>query len=249
MVTLRSKEEIALLREAGRIVALTHKELQKHLKPGISTLELDKIAEKTIRSYGATPSFKGLYGFPGSVCISLNEELIHGIPSQDRILKEGDIITIDIGACYKGYHGDSAWSYPVGKVSEEAAKLLKVTEEALYKGLEAAKPGNRLGDIGHAVYEYASSYGYTLTKDYTGHGVGVAVHEDPVVPNYGEAGKGLRLKPGLVIAIEPMVNAGCEEVYTLANDWTVVTADGALSAHFEHTIAITEDGNMILTTL
>ncbi len=249
MVILKNSEEIKLLREAGRIVALTHKELKQHIKPGISTLELDLIAEKTIRKYGATPSFKGLYGFPSAVCISVNEEILHGIPSKTKILKEGDIVTIDVGACYKGYHGDSAWTYPVGKISDEAAFLLKVTEEALYKGLEQALPGNRLGDIGNAISSYVESNGFTLTKDYTGHGVGRAVHEDPVVPNYGNAGKGMLLKPGLVIAVEPMVNQGNVELRTLDNDWTVVTVDGKLSAHYEHTVAITDKGLIILTTL
>lgn len=249
MVILKTEEEIKLLREAGRIVALTHEELKKHIKPGISTLELDLIAEKTIRKYKALPSFKGLYGFPGSVCVSVNEEILHGIPSKTKILKEGDIVTIDIGACYKGYHGDSAWTYPVGEISDEAKRLLKVTEEALYKGLEQALPGNRLGDIGYAISSYVEKNGYTLTKDYTGHGVGRDVHEDPVVPNYGNAGKGMLLKPGLVIAVEPMVNQGKEELRTLDNDWTVVTVDGKLSAHYEHTVAITDKGLIILTTL
>ncbi|MBE6124494.1 MAG: type I methionyl aminopeptidase [Erysipelotrichaceae bacterium] len=249
MVILRTDKEIKLLREAGRIVALTHEELKKHIKPGISTLELDLIAEKTIRKYNAKPSFKGLYGFPGSVCISVNEEILHGIPSKTKILKEGDIVTIDIGACYKGYHGDSAWTYPVGEISEEAKRLLRINEEALYKGLEQALPGKRLGDIGFAISNHVLENGYTMTKDYTGHGVGREVHEDPVVPNYGNAGKGMLLKPGLVIAVEPMVNQGREELRTLDNDWTVVTVDGKLSAHFEHTIAITDKGYIILTTL
>jgi len=249
MVILRTDKEIKLLREAGRIVALTHEELKKHIKPGISTLELDLIAEKTIRKYNAKPSFKGLYGFPGSVCISVNEEILHGIPSKTKILKEGDIVTIDIGACYKGYHGDSAWTYPVGEISEEAKRLLRINEEALYKRLEQALPGKRLGDIGFAISNHVLENGYTMTKDYTGHGVGREVHEDPVVPNYGNAGKGMLLKPGLVIAVEPMVNQGREELRTLDNDWTVVTVDGKLSAHFEHTIAITDKGYIILTTL
>jgi len=249
MIILKSKEEIALLREAGRVVAQTHEELKKHIKPGISTYELDEIAEKFIRSKGCTPSFKGYGGFPGSVCISINDTLIHGIPSKSIILKEGDIVTIDIGACYKGYHGDSAWSYMVGECSDEAKKIMMVTEQSLYEGLKQAKPGNRIGDISNAIQTYVESFGFSLPEDYTGHGVGRDVHEDPAVPNVGEANRGPRLKVGMVIAIEPMVNAGTSDTYTLDDDWTVKTADHRLSCHFEHTIAITEDGYEIMTTL
>ena len=249
MIYLKSKEEIALLREAGRVVAQTHQELKKHIKPGISTYQLDMIAEEFIRSKGCTPSFKGYGGFPGSVCISINDTLIHGIPSKNIVLKDGDIVTIDIGACYKGYHGDSAWSYMVGDCSEEAKKIMMVTEQSLYEGLKQAKPGNRVGDISNAIQCYVESFGYSLPEDYTGHGVGRDVHEDPAVPNVGEANRGPRLKVGMVIAIEPMVNAGTSDTYTLEDGWTVKTADHRLSCHFEHTIAITEDGYEIMTTL
>ena len=249
MIYLKSKEEVALLREAGRVVAQTHEELKKHIKPGISTYELDEIAEKFIRSKGCTPSFKGYGGFPGSVCISINDTLIHGIPSKSIILKDGDIVTIDIGACYKGYHGDSAWSYMVGECSEEAKKIMMVTEQSLYEGLKQAKPGNRIGDISNAIQTYVESFGFSLPEDYTGHGVGRDVHEDPAVPNFGEPNRGPRLKVGMVIAIEPMVNAGTSDTYTLEDGWTVKTADHRLSCHFEHTIAITEDGYEIMTTL
>ena len=249
MIYLKSKQEIALLREAGRVVAQTHQELKKHIKPGISTYELDMIAEEFIRSKGCTPSFKGYGGFPGSVCISINETLIHGIPSKSIILKDGDLVTIDIGACYKGYHGDSAWSYVVGEGSEEVNRLMEVTEKSLFEGLNQAKPGNRVGDISHAIQSYVEANGYSLPEDYTGHGVGRDVHEDPVVPNVGLAGRGPRLKPGMVIAVEPMVNAGTSDTYTLDDGLTVKTADHKLSCHFEHTIAITEDGYEIMTTL
>ena len=249
MIYLKSKEEIALLREAGRVVAQTHQELKKHIKPGISTHELDVIAEEFIRSKGCTPSFKGYGGFPGSVCISINETLIHGIPSKSIILKDGDLVTIDIGACYKGYHGDSAWSYVVGEGSEEVNRLMEVTEKSLFEGLNQAKPGNRVGDISNAIQTYVEANGYSLPEDYTGHGVGRDVHEDPAVPNVGLAGRGPRLKPGMVIAVEPMVNAGTSDTYTLDDGWTVKTADHKLSCHFEHTIAITEDGYEIMTTL
>ena len=249
MITIKTEAELAKLRQAGRIVALTHQELKKHLNPGITTKELDRIAERFIRSQGATPSFKGLYGFPGSVCISLNSTLIHGIPSSKIVLKEGDIITIDIGACWQGYHGDSAWTYAVGEISKEAKELMEVTEQALYEGLKQATAGKRVGDIGHAVQTYAEARGYSVPRDYTGHGVGREVHEDPAVPNFGQPGHGPLLKKGMVIAVEPMINAGVKETITLDDDWTVVTADGKLCAHFEHTVAITDGECEIFTKL
>jgi methionyl aminopeptidase len=247
MIILKSEKELERMREAGRIVYLTHRELEKVIQPGITTLELDRIAEKVIRQYGAIPSFKGYNGFPGSICTSVNEELVHGIPGP-RKLKEGDIISIDIGACYDGYHGDSAWTYPVGKISPEAERLLAVTEAALYKGLEQARPGARLGDISHAIQVTAEEAGFSIVREYVGHGIGQSLHEAPSVPNYGLPGKGPRLKPGMTLAVEPMVNQGKRFVRTLEDDWTVVTSDGSLCAHFEHTIAITEDGYEILTT-
>lgn len=248
MIVRKSDYELKLMRIAGRIVAETHKVLAKEIRPGISTKELDQIAEDFIRSKGASPSFLGYGGFPASVCTSINEELVHGIPG-NRVLKEGDIISIDIGAEYKGYHGDSAWTYGVGKISNEAKKLLKVTEESLYKGLEKATPDHRLSDISHAIQQYVESYGFSIVREYVGHGIGENLHEDPQIPNYGPPNRGPRLKPAMTLAIEPMVNAGKRYVKTLADNWTVVTEDHSLSAHFEHTIVITETGHEILTKL
>lgn len=248
MITRRTSQEIELLKEAGRVVAKTHQYLANFIKPGITTKELDKLAEDFIRSCNATPSFKGLYGFPGSICTSLNDMVIHGIPDNTK-LKDGDIISIDIGACYKGYHGDSAWTYKVGAVSKEAEYLMQVTHDALFAGLAQAKPGNRVGDISAAIEEYVASHGCTSPYDYTGHGVGTSVHEDPKVPNYGRKGYGPKLKVGMVIAVEPMVHLGKAEVYVINDGWGVKTLDKSLTAHYEHTIAITEDGYEILTTL
>jgi len=246
MIILKSRMELDVMREAGRIVALTHQELAKAIKPGVTTKELDELAETFIRSKGALPSFKGYGGFPGSICTSVNEELVHGIPGK-RTLQEGDIISIDIGACLEGYHGDSAWTYAVGKISEEDQRLMRVTEESLYKGLEKAIPGERLSDISHAIQVHAEAAGFSIVREYVGHGVGQSLHEDPQIPNYGPPGRGPRLKPGMVLAIEPMVNAGERYVRTLEDNWTVVTVDGKNCAHYEHTIAITEDGYEILT--
>ncbi|WP_139492775.1 type I methionyl aminopeptidase [Brevibacillus dissolubilis] len=246
MIILKSKAELEIMREAGRIVALTHEELAKHVKPGVTTKELDEVAETFIRSKGAIPSFKGYGGFSGSVCASVNEELVHGIPGK-RTLQDGDIISLDIGAQFQGYHGDSAWTYAVGKISEEDQRLMKVTEESLYKGLEKAIPGGRLSDISHEIQVYTEAHGFTIVREYVGHGIGKSLHEDPQIPNYGPPGRGPRLKPGMVLAIEPMVNAGERYVRTLEDNWTVVTVDGKKCAHYEHTIAITEDGYEILT--
>ncbi|PMC34144.1 type I methionyl aminopeptidase [Bacillus sp. UMB0899] len=246
MIICKTQRELDIMREAGRIVALTHKELKKHIKPGITTKELDAIAEKFIRANDAIPSFKGYNGFRGSICASVNEELVHGIPG-DRVLNEGDIISIDIGAKYNGYHGDSAWTYAVGEISDEAQKLLDVTEQSLFKGLEEAKAGVRLSNISHAIQTYVEQHDFSVVREYVGHGVGQDLHEDPQIPHYGPPNKGPRLKPGMVLAIEPMVNSGTRYVKTLADDWTVVTVDGKYCAHFEHTIAITEDGFEILT--
>lgn len=246
MIICKSSSELELMREAGRIVALTHQELKKVIQPNITTKELDAVAEKIIRQHGATPSFKGYGGFPGSICTSVNEELVHGIPS-DRKLKDGDIISVDVGANFKGYHGDSAWTYAVGTVSEEDIRLMKVTEESLYRGLAEAKPNARLSNISHAIQAYVEAEGFSIVREYVGHGVGTALHEDPQIPNFGPPGRGPRLKPGMVLAIEPMVNAGTRYVKTLADNWTVVTQDQKNCVHYEHTIAITEDGYEILT--
>ncbi|MCR8926785.1 type I methionyl aminopeptidase [Priestia megaterium] len=248
MIICKTPEEIDVMREAGRIVALTHQELKKHIAPGITTIELDAIAENFIRQHDAIPSFKGYNGFRGSVCASVNEELVHGIPGE-RKLNEGDIISLDIGAKFGGYHGDSAWTYGVGKISLENQELLNVTEQSLYKGLAEAKPGERLSNISHAIQQYAESRNFSIVREYVGHGVGKDLHEDPQVPHYGPPNKGPRLRPGMVLAVEPMVNAGMRYVKTLPDNWTVVTVDGKMCAHFEHTIAITETGYEILTAL
>ncbi len=246
MITLKSKREIELLKEAGHIVYLTHQYLRPHIKAGIKTIELDRLAEDFIRSKGATPSFKGYEGFPYTLCISINDEVVHGFPSE-RTLKDGDIISIDIGACYKGYHGDSAWTYQVGEISSEAKYLLEHTEKALYEGIKQAKVGNRIGDISAAIEKYATKHNLGVVKELVGHGVGTSVHESPDVPNYGKEGTGPRIKDGMVIAIEPMLTSGSPDIYVEDNDWTVVTDDGSLSAHYEHTIAVTNDGVIILT--
>lgn len=248
MIIFKTPEEIKIMREAGRIVAETHMKLKEAIRPGITTAELDRIAEKYILSRGATPAFKGYQGFPASICASINEELVHGIPGL-RKLKNGDIISIDIGAVYNGFYGDAAVTVPVGEVSQEAIDLLQVTEDALMKGIQLAVVNNRLSDISNAIQKYVEEKGYAVVKDYVGHGIGRQMHEDPQVPNFGRPGFGPKLKPGLVLAIEPMVNIGTEEVVTLADNWTVVTKDKKLCAHFEHTIAITENGPEILTVI
>lgn len=249
MIKIKSEREIALLKEAGRIVALCHAEMKKCVKPGVSTYELDQICERIILENGATPSFKGYNGFPSAVCASVNEEVVHGFPSKKRILKAGDIIAIDIGACYKGYHGDSAWTYAVGEVKEEAKQLMQVTHDALFKGLEQVKEGARLGDVSAAIGNYANSFGYGVVEEFTGHGVGKELHEDPMIFNFGKAGTGPILKEGMVLAIEPMVNAGTKRVRILSDGWTTVTLDKSYSAHYEHTIVVRKDGYEILTTL
>lgn len=248
MIICKTPREIDIMRQAGKIVALTHEELKKHIVPGITTKELDTIAESFIRKHDAIPSFKGYNGFRGSICASVNEELVHGIPGS-RVLKEGDIISIDIGAKYQGYHGDSAWTYAVGVIDEETQRLLDVTEESLYRGLEEAKPGARLSNISHAIQTYVEANKFSIVREYVGHGVGQDLHEDPQIPHYGPPNKGPRLKPGMVLAVEPMVNAGSRYVRTLKDNWTVVTQDGKMCAHFEHTIAITESGFEILTKI
>jgi methionyl aminopeptidase len=246
MIICKSEVELDLMREAGRIVAETHRLLARAIRPNITTKELDQIAEEFIRSQGAIPSFKGYNGFPGSICASVNEELVHGIPGP-RKLTEGDIISIDIGAQYKGYHGDSAWTYPVGEISETAERLLAVTEQSLYRGIAEAKPDARLYTLSHAIQTCIEDAGFSVVIEYVGHGIGTDLHEEPQIPNYGVPDKGPRLKPGMVLAIEPMVVVGERFVQTLEDDWTVVTADRTLCAHFEHTIAITAAGYEILT--
>lgn len=246
MITIKSKREVELLKIAGNIVYQTHQYLKPYIKEGITTKELDKLAEDFIRSKNATPSFKGYEGFPSTLCTSINSEVVHGFPS-DRKLKNGDIISIDIGACYKGYHGDSAWTYTVGEVDEKTRKLLEDTEKSLFIGLAQVKPGNRIGDIGYAIEQYAHKHNLGVVKELCGHGVGTSVHEDPEVPNYGIPNTGPRLKEGMVIAIEPMLTLGRPDIFVHDNNWTIDTQDGSLSAHFEHTVVVTKDGYQILT--
>ena len=246
MVILKTANAIKKMREAGRLSALALKVGGEAVKPGVTTAEIDKVIYDFIMSQGATPSFLNLYGFPASACISVNDELIHGIPG-NRVIKEGDIVSIDVGACLDGYHGDNAATFVAGEASEEAQKLLDVTKQSLYKGIEMAVVGNRVGDISNAVQTYCEEHGYSVVREFVGHGIGRAVHEDPEVPNFGAAGHGPRLVNGMCIAIEPMINAGTRFVSTDSNGWTVRTKDGKLSAHFEHTIAITDNGPIILT--
>lgn len=247
MITIKSNREIELLKIAGNIVYQTHKYLEPYIKEGISTLELDRLAEDFIRSKDATPSFKGYQGFPNTLCTSINSEVVHGIPSKNRILKKGDIISIDIGACYKGYHGDSAWTYVVGDINNKTKELLEHTEKSLFIGLEQVKPGNRVGDIGYAIEQYALEHNLGVVKELCGHGVGTSVHEDPEVPNYGMKNTGPRLKEGMVIAVEPMLTLGSPRIFVHDNDWTIDTEDGSPSAHYEHTVVVTKDGYQILT--
>lgn len=246
MISCKSDKELAYMRDAGSVVARTLQELKSAVNVNVSTSELDRLAEDFIVKAGARPAFKGLYGFPYTICASVNEEVVHGFPSL-RKLKNGDIISIDIGAEVNGYYGDSAVTVPVGEISSEAMQLLKATEESLYQGIDRARAGARLSDISNAVQTYAEGYGFSVVRDYVGHGIGSSPHEDPQVPNYGKPGRGPRLKAGMTLAIEPMINMGTYEVRTLANNWTVVTLDAKLSAHFEHTIAITDDKPEILT--
>ena len=246
MITIKSPREIELLRIAGNVVYKTHQYLKPFIKEGVTTEELNRLGEEYIRSQGCTPSFKGYEGFPYALCISINSEVVHGFPSK-RKLKNGDIVSIDIGACYKGYHGDSGWSYKVGEVSDDVSYIMEHTEQALYKGLAEIKPGARVGDISHAIEEYATEHNLGVIKELCGHGVGTSVHEDPEVPNYGEKGTGPKLKEGMVIAVEPMLTLGSPKVYLHDNNWTVDTQDGSISAHYEHTIVVTKDGYEILT--
>ncbi|MBW7452809.1 type I methionyl aminopeptidase [Paenibacillus sepulcri] len=246
MIICKSESELQYMREAGRIVAETHRLLKQSIRPGITTKELDGIAETYIRSQNAIPSFKGYNQFPASICASVNEELVHGIPGS-RKLNDGDIISIDIGAQYKGYHGDSAWTYGVGSISEQTNRLLEVTEESLYAGLALVKPDVRLFTISHAIQQVIEAAGFSVVREYVGHGIGASLHEEPQIPNYGMPNHGPRLKPGMVLAIEPMVNIGERYVRTLEDNWTVVTEDGSWCAHFEHTVAVTADGCEILT--
>jgi methionyl aminopeptidase len=248
VIQLKSGREIELMAAGGKILGDTVEHLRAAVRPGISTGELDEIAEAFIRSHeGAVPAFKGLYGFPGSICASVNQEIVHGIPSKKRVLKEGDIISIDVGVGYKGYFTDSATTVPVGEISGEAKRLLDVTKASLEAGIAVAKPGNHIGDIGAAVQAVVEAEGFSVVRDLVGHGIGVEFHEEPQVPNYGKPKRREKLVPGLTLAIEPMVNVGGPATKTLSDRWTIVTVDGSLSAHFEHTVAITDDGPRVLT--
>jgi methionyl aminopeptidase len=247
VIVCRSAAELERMRDAGRLVGEVLTELAAHVKPGVTTADLDALAEKRIAHAGATPAFKGYHGYPATICASINEEVIHGIPSGRRVLNEGDIISIDVGASLGGYFGDSAVTLPVGPVSEDAATLLRVTEEALFKAIERVRVGGRISDIGHAVQQHVEAYGFSVVREFVGHGIGQRMHEEPQVPNYGDPGRGPRLAEGMVLAIEPMVNAGKPAVKVLGDGWTAITRDGSLSAHFEHTVAVTADGPWILT--
>ena len=249
MIQLKNAAQIKAMREAGRITGEALLVAREHVREGVSTYELDRVIRQYIEKSGAVPSFLGLYGFPGSACISINDEVIHGIPSKKRILREGDIVKIDLGACYKGYHGDSARTIPVGKVSDQAQKLIEVTRESFFAGVAQLKSGNRLGDVGSAIDTVVKENGFSTVRKYIGHGIGKEVHEAPDVPNYGTPGRGVRICSGMVLAIEPMVNVGTYEVKELADGWTVVTADRKLSAHYENTVALTDEGVLNLTLI
>lgn len=246
-IIIKSHREIELMKEAGRILAITHEEIRKIIKPGISTYDIDKLGEEVIRSYGCIPSFLNYNGYPASICTSVNDEVVHGIPSKDRILQEGDIISLDAGVIYNGYHSDSARTYPVGKVSEKAERLMKVTKESFFEGLKMCRDGNHVNDISKAVFDYITARGYSAVRDLVGHGVGANLHEAPEVPNFTRPRKGPKLKAGMTIAVEPMINIGTYEVEWLDDDWTVVTADGELSSHYENTILITEGDPVVLS--
>ncbi len=246
MITLKSPQEIEILRESNRIVAQILASLRDFIRPGVTTKELNRLAERLTREKGATPAFKGYNGYPATLCVSVNEEIIHGIPGPKR-LREGDLVSLDMGVRYRGYYGDAAITLPVGKVNQRARKLLQVTKEALKRAIEVAVPGNRLSDISYAIQSYAEGEGFSVVREFVGHGIGKRLHEDPQVPNYGPPHRGPFLKVGMVLALEPMVNVGTWRAELLSDGWTAVTADGSLSAHFEHTIAITDDGPLILS--
>ncbi len=249
MVSIKSDREIKLMREAGRILAQVHEELGKSIEPGMSTLDIDRIGERLIRSFGCIPSFKNYNGYPASICVSVNDEVVHGIPNKHHILREGDIVSLDAGVIWNGYHSDAARTYGVGEISPEAARLIEVTRQSFFEGIKFAKAGNHLNDISAAVQAYAESFGYGVVRDLVGHGIGTHLHEDPEVPNFSQKRKGIRLEPGMTLAVEPMITAGRYDVVWLDDDWTVVTDDGSLAAHYENTILITEGEPEILSLL
>ena len=247
MIILKSLQEIEKIRQACLVVADVLDNIRDQVQPGVSTQALDEFAERRILAAGAKPAFKGYRGYPKTLCTSVNHEVIHGIPSKDVVLKQGDIVSIDVGAIVEGFYGDGAITLPVGIISPEAERLIKVTEESLYRGIDQAKAGNRLYDISHAVQHHVEAHGYSVVREFVGHGIGRSLHEDPQIPNFGPQGQGPRLKPGMVLAVEPMVNRGTSATVVKEDGWTAVTADGSLSAHFEHTIAVTQDGPWVLT--
>lgn len=249
MVSIKSDREIKLMREAGKILAQVHEELGKAIEPGMSTLDIDRLGERLIRSFGCIPSFKDYNGYPASICVSVNDEVVHGIPNKHHILREGDIVSLDAGVIWKGYHSDAARTYGVGEISPEAARLIEVTRQSFFEGIKFAKAGNHLNDISAAVQAYAESFGYGVVRDLVGHGIGTHLHEDPEVPNFSQKKKGIRLEPGMTLAVEPMITAGRYDVVWLDDDWTVVTDDGSLAAHYENTILITEGEPEILSLL
>ena len=248
-ITIKSEREIELMRQSGRILAKVHEQLGEAIKPGISTWDIDALGEKLIRGYGCVPNFLNYNGFPGAVCVSVNNEVVHGIPSKRRILKEGDIVSLDTGLIYKGYHSDAARTHGVGKISKEAQDLIDATKQSFFEGIRMARAGNRLNDISKSIDYYISGFGYGIVRDLVGHGVGSKLHEDPQIPNFAQRRRGVKLRPGMTLAIEPMINMGTWEVEWLEDDWTVVTADGSLSAHYENTVLITEGEPEILTKL
>ena len=256
MVTIKSKREIELMREAGRVTALTHKAIEDAIKPGMTTADIDRIAEETMKKYGAVsaekgydPGIRGVPPYPAATCISINDEVIHGVPSSKRVIKDGDIVSVDLVALKNGYNGDAARTFLVGNVSKEARRLVEVTKQAFFEGIKYAKKGNRVGDISHAIGEFVEKNGYNVVREFQGHGIGEEMHEDPGIPNYGKAGRGIRLEPGMTLAIEPMVMIGKPNICILDDGWTIVTEDGSLAAHYENTILITEKEPEILTLL
>lgn len=248
-VSIKSAREIELMREAGRILSITHEELGKALKPGMSTLDIDSLGEQIIRSYGCIPSFKNYNGYPASICVSVNEEVVHGIPNKERVIREGDIVSLDAGVIYQGYHSDSARTHGIGEISPEAKKLIEVTQQSFFEGIKYAKAGNHLNDVSSAIQSYVERFGYGVVRDLVGHGIGKHLHEEPEIPNFAARRRGIKLRAGMTLAIEPMINAGRYDVVWMDDDWTVVTEDGSLSAHYENTILITEDGPEILSMI
>ena len=246
-ISIKSAREIELMTEAGRILAIVHEEMKKALRPGMTTKDIDRLGEAVIRSYGCTPSFLNYHGYPASICVSVNDEVVHGIPTDKRVLRDGDIVSLDAGLIYKGYHSDAARTYAVGEVSQQAKDLMKVTEECFFEGIKYAKEGNYLFDISAAIGRYAEKYGYGVVRDLCGHGIGMQLHEAPEIPNYEMSRRGPKLRKGMTLAIEPMINIGTWEVEWLDDDWTVVTRDGSLSAHYENTVLITDDEPILLT--